>query len=162
MPRPPVPPRDAAARLEIWASVATMLERLPAALDTQLTRDSGLTHFEFGALYAIDCAPDRTLRLSALAAYASCTLSRVSRTVTRLESKGWARRVVDPTDGRYTLAVLSDEGHVKVVEATPGHDAIVDRLVFSVLTGAQARQLGAISRKISAAIGPDQMWTAQT
>jgi DNA-binding MarR family transcriptional regulator len=153
---------DAPVRLEIWASLATMLERLPAALDRQLMQDSGLTHFEFGALYALDSAPDRTLRLSTLAAYASCTLSRVSRTVTRLETRGWVRRVIDPSDGRYTLAVLTDDGHAKVAEATPGHNAIVDKLIFSALTDAQARQLGTISRKISTAIGPEQMWTAQT
>jgi DNA-binding MarR family transcriptional regulator len=145
--------------LAVWASVATMLERLPTALDAQLQRDSGLTHFEHGILYALDVAPERSLRLSALANYASCTLSRLSRAVSRLEAKGWVRRVVDSSDGRFTLGVLTGEGHDKVVESTPGHHALVQRLVFDALTRSQATQLGVISRRISTAIAPDSIWT---
>ncbi|MDR6866430.1 DNA-binding MarR family transcriptional regulator [Microbacterium resistens] len=147
-----------AADLEIWASVATLLERLPAALDAQLQRDSGLTHFEQGILYALDAAPERTLRLSTLAGYASCTLSRLSRAISRLETRGWVRRTIDPSDGRFTLATLTDQGHDTVAEATPGHHALVARLVFASLTDAQARQLGAISRRISAAIDSSPTW----
>uniref|UniRef100_UPI0030C8AB83 MarR family winged helix-turn-helix transcriptional regulator n=1 Tax=Enterococcus faecium TaxID=1352 RepID=UPI0030C8AB83 len=97
-------------QLAVWSSVATLLERLPTALDAQLQRDSGLTHFEHGILFALDSAPDRRLRLSTLATYASCTLSRLSRAISRLESKGWVRREIDATDGRFTLGILTDEG----------------------------------------------------
>lgn len=144
--------------LEIWASVATLIERLPTALDAQLQRDSGLTHFEHGILFALDTALDRSLRLSVLAGYASCTLSRLSRAITRLESKGWVRRAVDPDDGRFTLGVLTADGHEKVAQATPGHHALVQQLVFESITAAQARQLSTISRRISSAIGPDSGW----
>lgn len=145
-------------QLEVWAAVATLLERLPAALDAQLQRDSGLSHFEHGVLTALDTAPERTLRLSTLAGYASSTLSRLSRAVTRLERKGWVRRVVDPTDGRFTLAVLTEEGHEKVVEATPAHQALVRRLVFDTISPEQAHQLGAIARGIADAIDPAPAW----
>ncbi|WP_413602001.1 MarR family winged helix-turn-helix transcriptional regulator [Curtobacterium sp. Curtsp57] len=142
-----------------WAAFATVLERLPSALDAQLQRDSGLTHFEYGVLYALDTAPDRTLRMSILAGYASSTLSRLSRAVTRLEGKGWVRRRPDPGDGRFTLAVLTDDGHAAVAQATPGHRALVDEVVFGALTSAQVRQLGVISRRIAAAVGPEPVWT---
>ncbi len=144
--------------LETWAPVATLLERLPAALDAQLQRDSGLTHFEHGILFALDSAPQRSLRLSVLASYASSTLSRLSRAVSRLEAKGWVRREIDPEDGRFTLGVLTPAGHEKVVESTPAHHALVRRLIFDTLTTAQARQLRTISRRVSAAIGPDDGW----
>jgi len=152
---------DALSRdeLAIWASVATLLERLPTALDAQLQRDSGLTHFEHGILFALHSTPERTLRLSVLASYASCTLSRLSRAISRLESKGWVRREIDPTDGRFTLGVLTDAGEDKVVESTPGHQALVRHLVFDALTDAQSRQLGAISRTVSAAVGSDVAWS---
>lgn len=148
--------------LQTWAPVATLLERLPTALDAQLQRDSGLTHFEHGILFALDSAPDRTLRLSVLAGYASCTLSRLSRAVSRLEVKGWVRRETDPTDGRFTLGVLTQSGHDKVAESTPAHHALVRELVFESLTAAQTRQLRAISQRISAAIGPDEAWRPPT
>src|SRR6478609_4100689 len=128
-----------ADHLETWAAVGTLLERLPAALDAQLQRDSGVTHFEHGVLFALDTAPDRRLRMSTLAGYASSTLSRLSRAISRLEKRGWARREVDPADGRFTLAVLTDAGHELVVRSTPAHHALVEELVFGSLTDAQAR-----------------------
>ena len=156
------PPGLRAETLEVWASLATLLERLPGALDAQLQRDSGLTHFEHGVLYALDDAPNRTLRMSILAGYASSTLSRLSRAVGRLELQGWVQRQADPTDGRFTLAILTDKGHDKVVQSTPAHHALVERLVFDALTSAQARQLGVISRRISDAIDAAPAWRART
>ncbi|AMM18971.1 MarR family transcriptional regulator [Frondihabitans sp. PAMC 28766] len=149
-------------RLGIWGSVATLLERLPSALDAQLQRDSGLTHFEHGVLYALDDAADRTLRMSVLAGYASSTLSRLSRAVGRLEAQGWVQRRPDPTDGRFTLANLTGAGHDKVVQSTPAHHALVEKIVFDSLTSAQARQLGAISRRISGAIDEAPPWRSRS
>lgn len=147
--------------LASWAALATVLERLPAALDAQLQRDSGLTHFEYGILFALDNAEDRTLRLSTLAGYASCTLSRLSRAMTRLENEGLAERSVDPDDGRFTRATLTAQGHTRVDDATPGHRALVRRVVFDVLTHQQARQLGAVNRRIADAVGDAQAWRPQ-
>lgn len=146
-------------RLEAWAVIATLLERLPAALDAQLQRDSGLTHYEHGLLFALDTAPERTLRLSTLAGYASSTLSRLSRAITRLEAKGWVRRMVDPADGRFTLAVLTDDGHDLVTRSTPAHHALVEELVFAPLTQEQVQQLTEIGRRIVSTIDPTGVWT---
>src|SRR5690554_5647733 len=107
--------------LKTWASLATVLEWLPGALDAQLLRDSDVTHFEYGVLYALAHAPDSTLRMSVLAGYANSTLSRLSRAAARLEKRGWMRREPDPADGRYTLAILTEEGMQKFDQATPGH-----------------------------------------
>src|SRR5690606_27087016 len=96
--------------LETWSALATVLEWLPAALDTQLMNDAQLTHFEYGIMYALATAEERTLRMSMLAGYANSSLSRLSRAVSRLERKGWVRRSPDPNDGRSTLAALTDEG----------------------------------------------------
>lgn len=147
-------------QLEVWASLATLMQRLPAALDAQLQRDSGVTHYEHGVLYALDAAPDRTLRMSTLAGYAGSTLSRLSRAATRLEARGWMRRSADPADGRFTLAHLTDAGHEQVTRATPAHHALVERLVFGALTERQARQLGEASRRISDAVSPAPAWRA--
>lgn len=144
--------------LETWAGVATVLEWLPAALDAQLQRDAHLSHFEYGVLYALAKAPDRTLRMSVLAGYANSTLSRLSRAATRLESQGWLRRTPDPADGRYTLAVLTDLGSTKVQDATPGHVETVHRLVLDRLTERQTRQLREITQRITRAIREDDGW----
>lgn len=144
--------------LRTWAATATVLEWLPRALDAQLQRDADLTHFEYGILYALDDAPDDTLRMSTLASYSNSSLSRLSRAVARLEAKGWVQRRVDSGDGRYTLAALTDLGRDQVALAAPGHVETVNRLVFDALTTSQARQLGEISRRIMAAIRSTDGW----
>lgn len=144
--------------LETWSSVATLLEWLPAALDAQLQRDSGLSHFEFGILFALAHADGGSLRMSELAGYANSTLSRLSRAVARLERSGWVSRSPDASDGRITRARLTPAGERVVADATPGHVALVRRLVFAPLTRAQARQLGASSRRVTAAIRAAGGW----
>lgn len=144
--------------LETWSALATVLEWLPPALDAQLQRDSDLTHFEYGILFALADAPDRTLRMSVLADYANSSLSRLSRAATRLETKGWLTRRPDADDGRYTLATLTESGAGKVEQATPGHVETVRRLVLDALTAAQKRQLREISRRMTAAIRTESGW----
>jgi hypothetical protein len=67
-------------------------------------------------------------------------------------NKGWVQRSPDPSDGRYTLAMLTDPGWAKVVAAAPGHVREVRRLV---LTRAQVRQLAGIGARIAAALSPN-------
>jgi DNA-binding MarR family transcriptional regulator len=147
-----------ADELDTWSALATLLEWLPAALDAQLQRDSGLSHFEYGILFALAEADERTLRMSELAGYANSTLSRLSRAVARLEAKGWVSRAPDPRDGRITLATLTDEGTDAARAAAPGHTALVRRLVFDALTPPQATQLRIMSRRITGAIRDEKGW----
>jgi DNA-binding MarR family transcriptional regulator len=137
---------------EAWVPFVSMLWWLPTAIDDQLQRDSGLSHFEYSILAALSAADAATLRMSELAIYANGSLSRLSRGVARLEGRGWVTRKPDPADGRYTLATLTDNGRAVLVEAAPGHVEAVNRLVFDVLTKTQARQLGIIAGRILNAI----------
>ena len=140
---------------QAWLALASALNRLPAALDAQLRRDAGISHFEYQVLALLSEAPDRTLRMSELATLAEGSLPRLSQVVARLEQRGWVRRTPDPADGRYTLATLTDQGLAKAAEAAPGHAQEVRRLVFDPLTKTQTRQLREISRRIMRAIDPD-------
>jgi DNA-binding MarR family transcriptional regulator len=139
---------------ETWLALVSVLIRLPAALDAQLLRDAGVSHFEYQVLAGLSMAPERTLRMSELAAFAEGSLSRLSQVVGRLERRGWVRRTPDPCDGRYTLAILTDEGWDKVVETAPGHVEAVREYVFDPLTKAQQRQLREIGRRIVRAVDP--------
>lgn len=147
--------------LEAWMAFARMLIWLPTALDDQLQRDSGLSHFEYGILAALSNADGATLRMSELAIFANGSLSRLSRAVARLERREWVTRKPDPADGRYTLAVLTGTGRAVLVEAAPGHVEAVNRLVFDVITVAQARQLGVIAGRILNAIDSETDLTSQ-
>lgn len=68
------------------------------------------------------------------------------------------RRTPDPADGRFTLAILTDLGHQKVEEATPGHVQTVRELILDRLTKPQTRQLRGITTRITHAIRSEGSW----
>jgi DNA-binding MarR family transcriptional regulator len=127
-----------------WRKLAGVLTLLPAALDAQLQRDAGLTHFAYWVMAMLSETPGRALQMTELAAASRSSLSRLSHTVARLEANGWIRRERSPDDARATVAVLTDDGYGKVVETAPGHVQAVRELVFDVLSPAQVDQLAGI------------------
>ena len=127
-----------------WRSVVAIVTRLPAALDTQLQRDSGLTHFEYFVLSGLSENPDRRIQLRDLATYANASLSRLSHVVTKLEKAGWVRRE-SIAGGRGSFAVLTDAGMDKVIAAAPGHVATVQALLFEGLNEDQVTHLSELS-----------------
>jgi DNA-binding MarR family transcriptional regulator len=129
-----------AEQQQAWRELVNVMTRMPAALDTQLQRDSGLTHFEYFVLSALSEEPNRRLQLSALANAANASLSRLSHVVTKLEKVGWVRRE-SIIGARGSLAVLTDTGYQKVVEAAPGHAETVQSLLFDGLDERQVREL---------------------
>ena len=136
-----------------WRPFVALLIRLPAALEAELQKDAGVSHFEYLVLSSLSEAPARTLRMSDLAALASGSLSRLSHVVSRLEARGWVRREACPGDGRYINAVLTEDGWAKVVATAPGHVAAVRKLLVDALTPQQLTDLGAISDQVLIAQG---------
>ena len=133
---------------QAWLTLGSLMVQLGPALDAQLRREAGISHFEYNVLAVLSEAADRTRRMSELAALTDGSLSRLSQVVSRLEKKGWVRRCPDPTDGRFTLATLTDTGWQKVVDTAPGHVSEVRRMVFDPLTKAQVQQLTSIGERI--------------
>ena len=139
----------------MWLRLAAVLQLLPAALDTQLNRDEDLTHFEYFCLAMLSEAPDRTLRMSALATLTNATLPRLSRVISGLERAGLVVRRPCPSDRRATNAVLTEAGWAKIVQAAPGHVATVRELVIDALTPAQQAQLRRIAERLLARLDPE-------
>lgn len=137
-----------------WLALISMMIKLPAALDAQLQRDAKLSNFEYQVLAGLSESPERRLRMSVLAAFAEGSLPRVSQAVGRLERRGLVRRCPDTDDGRYTLAVLTDEGQNLLDQIAPGHVETVRRLVFDRTTKAQQHRLCDIARRIIRGIDP--------
>ena len=136
------------SELNAWLPLGGLLLKLPAALDAQMQRDSGLSHFEYLVLANLSEAPGRTRRMSELAMLANGSLSRLSHVVKRLEGRGWVQRRPCPGDGRYTNAVLTGDGWQKVVASAPGHVEAVRTLVLDALTEDELEELGGIARRI--------------
>jgi DNA-binding MarR family transcriptional regulator len=147
-------PDEAAARwltaeeLDSWLSVVRMMIWLPWSIDQQLQRDSGLGMVEYQVLAMLSESPGRTRRMSSLAEVTNASLSRLSRVVKRLEERGLVHREPDPTDGRFTNAILTDDGFRALVAAAPGHVAHVRSLVIDVLSTEQLRRLGRDAERV--------------
>lgn len=137
-----------ADELSSWLSVVRLITRLPWAIDTQLQRDSGLSMLEYMSMAELIESPARTMRMSTLAEHTSVSLSRLSHMVKRLEARGYVRREPDPSDGRFTNAILLDAGVRKMEEAAPGHVANVRRLVIDNLSAEGLRRLGRDAERI--------------
>lgn len=138
-----------------WRQLAAVMLQLPAALERQLQRDAGFSHFEYWVLALLSESPDRTLRLRELATRANASLSRLSHVVTRLERRGWVVRRPCPDDARSTLAVLTEDGHAAVVASAPGHVATVRSLVFDGLTHEDVTALERVCAAVAARIAAD-------
>jgi DNA-binding MarR family transcriptional regulator len=131
-----------------WLQLVGTFTLLPAALDSQLQREAGMSHFEFSVMASLYQQPSRSLQLKDLAALANGSLSRLSHVISRLERRGWVRRT---SQGRVraTHAELTDEGYQKLVETGPIHFREVRRLVFDVLTPDEVKALKQVTGRIN-------------
>jgi DNA-binding MarR family transcriptional regulator len=141
--------------LRAWIRLVSVCELLPAALDSQLRRDAGLTHYEYFVLARLSDAPDQTLRMSTLAARTNATLPRLSHVVARLEQQGMVERAPCPEDARATNARLTAQGRDKVAQAAPGHVEIVRRQAVDALSPQQVQQLSDIAEAILRRLDPE-------
>ena len=141
-----------AEELDSWLSLVRLMTWLPWLIDQQLQRDSSLAMVDYQVMAMLSESPQRTMRLSSLAEVTNASLSRLSRVVTRLENRGLVRREPDPTDGRFTRAILTEEGFHTLAEAAPRHVALVRSLVIDVLSAEQLRRLGRDAERIMARI----------
>jgi len=137
-----------------WLGLIGVVELLPGALDGQLQRDAGVSHFEYMVLAMLSEAPDHTLRMTALAAQTNSTLPRLSHVVSRLVNRGFVERMPCPQDKRATNAHLTDAGWQHIRSSAPGHVAAARELVINSLSAAQIEQLREISASILARLDP--------
>ena len=146
--------------LAAWVRLVAVLELLPGVLDGQLRRDANLTNFEYYVLAMLSEAPERTLRMTGLAAQTNATLPRLSHVVRRLEDRGLVERFPCPEDGRATNARLTSAGWRKVQQAAPGHVANVRQHVIDPLTPEQLGQLTRIADAVLQELDPTGAMTA--
>lgn len=149
--RDPAPPDDSlwltATEKEAWTGLISLILLLPGRLEAPL-RKVDLTLFEYLTLSHISEAEDRRIRMSELAYLTNGSLSRLSNVVKRFEQRGWVVRFPDPTDGRYTIAALTDAGYRLVVDAAPIHVQAVRDFVLDPLSATDQQALARIAAKL--------------
>ena len=145
--------------LQAWLRLTGVMLKLSPALDSQLQRDSDLTHFDYLCLAMLSESDGRTLRMSDLAARANASLSRLSHVVSKLERRGWVERRPSPDSRRVTLVTLTDEGWAVLVKAAPGHVETVRSLVFEGLAREDVAALGRVAGHIVEAVEASRLRT---
>lgn len=140
-----------------WMRLASILELGPGVLETQLKRDSNLSHFEYWVLAMLSEAADQTLSMSELASRTRGTPPRLSHVVSRLEARTLVERHNDPRDARVSIASLTAAGLAEVQAAAPGHVGTVREAFIDVLTPEQLNQLIGIGDAILANIAPETL-----
>ena len=144
----PEPRWLAPAELAAWLRLGGVMLKLAPSLDSQLQRDSGLTHFEYLCLAMLSESDERTLAMSELASRTNASLSRLSHVVRKLEERGLVGRCRSRHSGRVVVATLTDQGWDLLVAAAPGHAAHVRSLVFDGLPHEDVVALERISRHV--------------
>jgi DNA-binding MarR family transcriptional regulator len=131
-----------------WRLFLSAVQLLDTELDSQLQRDSGLSHADYEILVRLSESPGRQLRMSDLAARTLFSRSRLSHAVGRLEKEGWVVRRPCPDDRRGLLAVLTEAGFAKLEAAAPGHVEMVRSALLDPLSPDQVGQLGRIAQAV--------------
>jgi DNA-binding MarR family transcriptional regulator len=140
------------AEQRAWRAYLQASHQLFQQLDGELQRDAGLPLAYYQTLAMLSEAPDRTLRMSALAERTWSSRSRLSHAVDRLEEKGWVQRLLCPGDRRGAYAQLTDAGYAVLVAAAPSHVASVRRHLFDLLSDTQVADLEATSERIATSL----------
>ena len=121
-------------QLDAWLPTAGVMLRLGTALDSQLQRDSDLTHFDYLCLAMLSETSDWTMSMSALAGRTNASLSRLSHVISKLERRGWVSRCRSDVSRRVTLVTMTEVGYDVLVAAAPGHVETVRSLIYDGLS----------------------------
>ena len=131
-----------------WRAYLEVTARLFDRVNRELQQSHNLSLADYEVLARLSEAPDRRLRMTALAEHTHSSKSRLSHAVARLERTGLVRRVNCPTDKRGWFAELTPEGKTTLERAAPDHVESVRAHLLDVLTRAEFSAVGAAMLKI--------------
>jgi DNA-binding MarR family transcriptional regulator len=132
-----------------WIAYLRGSHLLERAVDQQLRVDADLTHPEYEILARLSEAPQRRLRMGALAMRSVAPKSRLTYQIDRLVARGMVRRERHLTDNRGVDAVLTDDGLALLRRVAPGHLRAVREYLVDVLTEDELRTLGELMGRVA-------------
>jgi DNA-binding MarR family transcriptional regulator len=134
---------------DAWIGLLETHKQLTRMLDSELDSRYGLSLSSLELLARLAAAPDRFLRLSALAAAAGLSLSRVSRIAGALELRELIVREPCSEDARAVEAHLTPAGLKLMRSAQQTHFASVQREFFDRLSSEQVAALADVFGRIA-------------
>jgi DNA-binding MarR family transcriptional regulator len=116
-----------------WRAYLVGTTLLMDRLDRELRERHQMSLSEYEILVRLSEAPGNRLRMAMLADSLSHSRSRVTHTVSRMETAGLVSRDACAADGRGVEAVLTERGKEALVDAAPTHVAGVRRLLVDLV-----------------------------
>ncbi len=132
----------------IWRSWLLGVARIDAVL-TDYLRPHNLDLAEYEILVVLSESERRRMRMSDLALLVHQSRSRLTHTVSRLETDGLVARERTCDDGRGVYATLTEAGFAKLVEAAPSHVESVRRIFVDAVA---PEDYAAIGRAMAAVL----------
>jgi DNA-binding MarR family transcriptional regulator len=129
---------------DAWIGLLETHKKLTRALDAELEAEHGLSLSALEVLGRLAAAEGRSLRLSELASACGLSLSRISRLMDALETRGLVERRVVPSDARAVNGHLTEAGLDLVRRAQSSHFASVQRRFFEQLSGEEIQLLASV------------------
>lgn len=117
-----------------WRAYLEVTSRLAERLNRDLQRTHGMTLGDYAILVRLSEAPDRRIRMSALADDTHSSRSRLSHAIRRLEQDGLVERVICETDKRGWFAALTYKGFARLERAAPDHVESVRRHLLDAMS----------------------------
>ena len=146
-------------RLGAWRAFIHANSRLMRRMDEELQAAHGLSLAEYDALLQLVNAPDRRLRMSALAERVLLSRSGITRLVDRLEAAGMVVRSACVTDARGAEAAITEHGVERLRTASQTHLQGVQRYFLDAIGDADraaVERAGArILQELGREAGPD-------
>lgn len=117
-----------------WAALTAVHARVTDQLSSALSRACGLSINDFEILLRLDHLPPPGLRLGELSSAVRLSQPSLSRTVARLDQRGWLSRAGAADDRRGVLVAITPAGRDVLRRAAGVHAQIIRELVADPLT----------------------------
>lgn len=147
MPKRPSPRWLTKDQQKVWRTYllgsATLMDRLDSDL-----RQFDIDLPEYEILVNLEEAPEWRIRMSELASAVHQSRSRLTHTITRMETDGLVRRVTCPTDRRGVWAELTEQGMELLRTVAPTHVQAVRRNFVEAIDPADYAALGRAFRAV--------------
>lgn len=131
-----------------WRAYRAMQTVLPAQLERDLGRDSGLSDPDYDVLSTLSERPDHRWQLRDLATKMLWSRSRLSHHIARMEHRGLVAREDDPNDRRGCMIVLTHQGMRTLEKAAPHHVASVRQHFLDLLTEDEVATLTRVAERV--------------
>lgn len=127
---------------ETWKSFLFTAANILASAENQLQKNHRVSLSDFDVLATLYGSPEHTLSMNCLKATVLVTTSGLSRSVSRLEERGWVSKITDQNDRRQIHIRLTEPGLEAIKLISPPHRKFVKEIFFDALSAKDQAALG--------------------